>query len=212
MQSKAATVPEYLLSLPPDRRDALLAVREVLAKHLDRDIEEGMTYGMIGYYVPHRVFAPGYHCDPKMPLPYAGLASQKNYLSLYLMGLYADGEDALSVWFRQAWAKTGKKLDMGKCCIRWKKVEDLALDVIAEAVKRMPAQRYIEIYTEQLAKQGKGVDGKPLRKGAKTEAPARKKAAPAKTSSKTSVKAAAKPRKAKKAAAKQPAKARARAR
>ena len=208
MQSKAATVAEYLLSLPPERRDAVLAVREVFAKHLDRDIEEGMTYGMIGYYVPHRVFAPGYHCDPKMPLPYAGLASQKNYLSLYLMGLYADGEDALSVWFRKAWAKTGKKLDMGKCCIRWKKVEDLALDVIAEALQRMPTQRYIEIYTEQLAKQGKGVDGKPLGKGTKAAAPARSKPAAAK-----SAKAAAKaPSKARKAAAKKPAKAKGRAR
>ena len=209
MQSKAATVAEYLLSLPTDRRDAVLAVREVFQKHLDQDIEEGMTYGMIGYYVPHRVFAPGYHCDPKMPLPYAGLASQKNYLSLYLMGLYADGEDALSVWFRQAWAKTGKKLDMGKCCIRWKKVEDLALDVIAEALQRMPTQRYIEIYTEQLAKQGKGVDGKPLGKGTKAATPARSKPAAAKKSTKAAAKA---PSKARKAAAKKPAKAKGRAR
>ena len=209
MQSKAATVAEYLQSLPTDRRDALLAVRAVFAKHLDRDIEEGMTYGMIGYYVPHRVFAPGYHCDPKMPLPYAGLASQKNYLSLYLMGLYADGEDALSVWFRQAWAKTGKKLDMGKCCIRWKKVEDLALDVIAEALQRMSVPRYIGTYVEQLAKQGKGPDGKPLGKGAKATTPARGKPAAAKQSAKAAAKA---PSKARKAAAKKPTKANSRAR
>ena len=171
MQSKAATVAEYLQSLPSDRRDALQAVREVFAKHLDRDIEEGMTYGMIGYYVPHRVFAPGYHCDPKMPLPYAGLASQKNYLSLYLMGLYADGEDALSVWFRKAWAKTGKKLDMGKCCIRFKKVEDLALDVIAEALRRMPAKRYVEYYLQARADyataKANGTAGKGVAKAAK---------------------------------------------
>ncbi len=88
MQSKAATVKEYLASLPPDRRAALQAVRAVILKNLDPDIHESMSYGMIGYAVPHSVFPAGYHCDPKMPLPFAGLASQKGYMSLYLMSVY----------------------------------------------------------------------------------------------------------------------------
>jgi len=142
MQSKATTVEQYLSGLPEDRRKALEAVRQVILKNLDKDYEEGIQYGMIGYYVPHRVYAPGYHCDPKQPLPFAGLASQKNYMSLYLMCVYGDSNHAK--WFREAWAKTGKKLDMGKSCVRFKKLEDLPLDVIGEAIKRVPARKYIE--------------------------------------------------------------------
>jgi hypothetical protein len=142
MQSKATTVEQYLAGLTEDRRQAIEAVRQVLLQNLDQDYEEGIQYGMIGYYVPHRVFPAGYHCDPKQPLPFAGLASQKNYMSLYLMCVY--GDTPHSDWFRKAWAKTGKKLDMGKSCIRFKKVEDLALDVIAEAIRRVPAKKYIE--------------------------------------------------------------------
>ena len=141
MTSKAATVDQYLSELPEDRRKALEAVRQVILKNLDKDYEEGIQYGMIGYYVPHRVYPAGYHCDPKQPLPFANLASQKNHMALYLMCIY--GESDLSRWFREAWAKTGKKLDMGKACVRFKKVEDLALDVIAEAIKRVPAKKYI---------------------------------------------------------------------
>lgn len=149
MQSKAATVAEYLASLPEDRREAITAVRDVILKNLDPVIEEGMLYGMIGYYVPHSVYPPGYHCDPRVPLPFAGLASQKNYMSLYLMTVYGDGD----VWddFRAAWAKTGKKLDMGKCCLRFKKVDDLALGVIAQAIKKTKAKAYVKRYEEVLA-------------------------------------------------------------
>src|SRR5712692_7177253 len=125
MQSKAATVEQYLSELPPERRAAIEAVRKVILTNLDDHYEEGMQYGMIGYYVPHRVFPAGYHCDPKQPLTFAGLASQKNHMSLYLMCVY--GHEPSAVWFRAAWAKTGKKLDMGKSCVRFKKVEDLAL-------------------------------------------------------------------------------------
>jgi Domain of unknown function (DU1801) len=151
MQSKATTVSDYLASLPPDRRTAIEAVREVILANLDQDYEEGMQYGMIGYYVPHRVYPAGYHADPKQGLPFAGLASQKNYMSVYLMGLYCgcvEGVDdtALLKWFREAWAKSGKKLDMGKSCIRFKKVDDLALDVLGEAIRRLPAKKYIEVY------------------------------------------------------------------
>src|SRR5258708_21802298 len=142
MQSKATTVDQYLAELPDDRREALAAVRRVILKNLDKDYEEGMQYGMIGYYVPHHVYPAGYHCDPRQPLAFATLGSQKNYMSLYLMCVYGSAEH--SKWFREAWAKTGKKLDMGKSCVRFKKLEDLALDVIGEAIRRVPAKKYIE--------------------------------------------------------------------
>jgi Domain of unknown function (DU1801) len=168
MQSKATTVAEYLASLPEERRKVVEAVRKVIRANLDKQYEEGMQYGMIGYYVPHKVFPAGYHCDPKQPLPFAALASQKNHLSLYLMGIYcghpdgANGEEtAETTWFRTAWAKTGKKLDMGKSCVRFKKVEDLALDVIGEAIKRVPARTYIERYQAVLAGTAKGRTAKP---------------------------------------------------
>ena len=141
MTSKATTVEQYLAELPDDRRRAIEAVRRVILENLDDDYEEGMQYGMIGYYVPHRVYPAGYHCDPRQPLPFANLGSQKNHMALYLMCIY--GESDLARWFREAWAKTGKKLDMGKSCVRFKKVEDLALDVIGEAIKRVPAKKYI---------------------------------------------------------------------
>jgi hypothetical protein len=141
MQSKATTVEQYLSELPEDRRAAIQAVRKVILENLDSDYEEGIQYGMIGYYVPLRVYPAGYHCDPKQPLPFAGLASQKNHMALYLMCVY--GESDLAKWFRQTWAKTGKKLDMGKSCVRFKKLDDLALDVVGEAIGRVPARKYI---------------------------------------------------------------------
>jgi hypothetical protein len=149
--SKAPTVKEYLAELPDDRRASVQKVREVILKNLDKAYEEGMLYGMIGYYVPRSYYPPGYHTGPDQPLPFAGLASQKNHLSLYMMGLYCgciDGseETALYKWFRGAWAKSGKKLDMGKSCIRFKKAEDLPLDVVAEAIARLPAKTYVAHY------------------------------------------------------------------
>ena len=180
MQSKAATVAEYLASLPSDRREALTFVRSAILANLDQNYEERMSYGMIGWAVPHRLFPAGYHCDPKMPLPFGGLASQKNYMSLYLMGIYDEGPDALSNWFREAWGKSGKKLDMGKCCIRFKKVEDLALDVISEAIRRMPVKKYIECYQKALAsqtKQAKQTKGKPKAATKRVAAKAAKRAA-----------------------------------
>jgi hypothetical protein len=166
MQSKAATVTEYLKSLPEDRRAAVAAVREVILKNLDEDYEEGMSYGMIGYCVPHRIFPAGYHCNPAQPLPYAGLASQKGHLSLYLMSIY--GHQPLREWFEKAWKKTGKKLDMGKSCIRFKRVEDVPLEVIGEAIRRVPAKAYIEHYRRSLGQMGKAsaAKGKPATRGA----------------------------------------------
>jgi Domain of unknown function (DU1801) len=154
MQSKAATVSRYLAELPPDRRAAIRAVRDVVRANLDRDYEEGMQYGMIGWYVPHRVFPAGYHCDPRQPLPFAGLASQKNHMALYLMSVY--GEASQERWLRDAFRKAGRRLDMGKCCIRFKKLEDLPLEVIGEAIRRVPAKRYVEHYQRALLAMNKG--------------------------------------------------------
>jgi hypothetical protein len=157
VQSDKINVADYIASLPEDRRIAVEAVRKVILKNLGKGFEEGMQYGMIGYYVPHSVFPPGYHCDPKQPLPFAALASQKNHLSLYLMGVYCgcdgDGanESADARWFREAWGKTGKKLDMGKACVRFKKIEDVALDVVGEAIRRIPAKTHIARYQDVLA-------------------------------------------------------------
>jgi hypothetical protein len=173
MQSKAATVEEYLDELPSDRRAALEAVRAVLLANLDADYEEGMQYGMIGYYVPHRVYSAGYHCDPSQPLPFAGLASQKNHMALYLMSVYDAGENA--GWFREAWAGTGKKLDMGKCCVRFRKLDDLALDLIGETIRRTPAAAFIRHY--EAATQRRKGPAKAARKGARGKRAARGRAA-----------------------------------
>jgi len=185
MQSAAKTVHEYLASLPADRRAAVSAVRDVIRKNLDSDYREGMQYGMIGYYVPHQVFPAGYHCDPSKPLTFAALASQKNAMSLYMMGVYCGctdgpgGETPYARWFREAWAETGKKLDMGKSCIRFKKVEDVALDVVGEAIRRVPAKRYVEWYLDVLAKTRKGAGGAMGKPAAKSAVkPGTNKAAP----------------------------------
>ena len=144
----AATVAEYLSALPEDRRAAINAVREVFKKNLDKDIEEGMQYGMIGYFVPHRVFPAGYHCDPKQPLPYASLASRKGYMSVSLMSIYMMPRTRAA--FEAAWKKTGKKLDMGAACIRFKKLEDLPLEVLGEAIRRATSKDYIAQYEANL--------------------------------------------------------------
>ncbi|MEQ1517604.1 MAG: DUF1801 domain-containing protein [Usitatibacteraceae bacterium] len=162
MQSKASTVAEYLAALPDDRRAAIESIRKVILKNLDKDYEEGMQYGVIGYYVPHKLFPAGYHCDPKQPLPFAALASQKNYMSLYMMGVYCGcGDDSTDItpdarWFRDAWTKAGKKLDMGKACVRFKKLDDVPLDVVGEAIKRIPAKLYIERYLNVLSRTKSG--------------------------------------------------------
>ncbi len=149
MRNNSQSVEAYLQSVPPERREALTALRTVILENLDPQYEEGIQYGMIGYYVPHSVYPKGYHCDPKQPLPFASIASQKNYMSLHLMCIYGDATspaNAHAEWFREAWSKTGKKLNMGKACIRFKKIDDLALDVIGEAIRRVPASRHIEIF------------------------------------------------------------------
>lgn len=159
MQSKAKTVKAYLAELPEDRRAALEAVRAVILKNLDKDYEEGMQYGMIGYHVPHRVYPAGYHCDPKQPLPFASLASQKNHMSVGLMCHSYGGEE--DKWFRAAWAKTGKKLDMGVCCIRFKRLDDLPLEVIGAAIKRVPVKKFIEHYETAIRARGQATRPSP---------------------------------------------------
>jgi uncharacterized protein YdhG (YjbR/CyaY superfamily) len=148
MQSRATTVEAYLAELPPDRRATISTVRDTLRKNLAPGFEEGMQYGMIGYFIPHATYPAGYHCDPKQPLPFVCLASQKNYCSLYAMSLYADGPQYDA--FVAAWKKTGKKLDMGKSCIRFKTADDLPLDVIGQALKPMTVAKWIAIYETSL--------------------------------------------------------------
>ena len=164
MKSKATTVKEYLASLPEDRRKGIEVVRKVILKNLDKHYEESMLWGMIGYAVPHRVWPTGYHCDPSKPLMMAALSSQKNNLTVYLMSVYSD--KAERAWLQKAWAKTGKKLNMGGCCIRFTKVDDAALDVIGEAIRRTPAKAYVEHYVKTLASTGRGPDGKKIKPGA----------------------------------------------
>src|SRR3954469_10897837 len=117
MTSDAKTVDEYIEKLPADRREAISKLRETIRKNLPKGFEEGMGYGMAGYVVPHSKYPAGYHCDPKLPLPFISFASQKNFIAIYHMGIYADPE--LLKWFTEAHAKAStKKLDMGKSCLR----------------------------------------------------------------------------------------------
>ena len=149
MQSNARTVAEYLKQLPAERRDAIEAVRRVILSTVDGDIEEGMQYGHIGYSVPHRVFPNGYHCDPSVPLPYLGLASQKQHMAAYLMFAYMGGP-ADEAWIRAAYAKAGRRLDMGKCCLRFRTLKDIDLDILAEAIRRAPTHAYVRRYCEMV--------------------------------------------------------------
>ena len=184
MQSKATTVEQYLLELPADRRETLEAVRAVVLENLPKGYEEGMQYGMIGYYVPHSVYPPGYHCDRAQPLPFAGLASQKNYMAIYLMCVYSDAE--LETWFRSAWAKTGKKLDMGKSCIRFKKIDDVALKVIGATIKRVPVKKFVAQYESVIGSMGKRIGKASAKKTTKKTANKTASRKTAKTSAKAS--------------------------
>lgn len=149
MTSKATTVEQYLAELPEDRRHAISAVREVILKNLPKGYEEGMQYGMIAYYVPHSIYPKGYHCDPKQPLTYAALASQKNYMSIYLMCEYGHTDNREK--FVEAYKASGKKLDMGKSCVRFKKLDDLPLEVIGDAIGRVPVDTYVSMVESVLA-------------------------------------------------------------
>lgn len=144
MTSSAKTPAEYLASLPEDRRKALAAVRKTMQAHLPKGYVEAMQYGMPGFVVPLKTYPAGYLGKKDVPLPFAGYASQKNYMAVYLMNVY--GEPKLETWFKAAYAKSGKKLDMGKSCIRFKKLEDLPLDVIGQAVAKTSVADFIAAY------------------------------------------------------------------
>jgi hypothetical protein len=144
MQSKAPSIAEYLASLPEERRSALEQVRAVIRKHLPQGYAEQMQYGMISYVVPLALYPAGYLNKQDVPLPFVSLASQKQHMAIYLMNV--DGNPELEAWFQAAWRKSQKKLDMGKSCLRFKRVEDLALDVLGEAVARSPIADYISRY------------------------------------------------------------------
>ena len=148
MPSSATSVTDYLAALPTDRQTAVKAVRAVIRKNLPKGFAEQMQYGMIGYVVPHKLYPAGYHCKPEEPLPFAGLASQKNYMSLYLMSVYFS--PTLLTWLKEQFVLKGKKLDMGKSCLRFKKLEDLPLDVIGELIARVPVADYIRHYESNL--------------------------------------------------------------
>jgi len=163
MTSTAATVEEYLRSLPADRRAAISTVRATILAHLPAGYEERMGYGMIAYVVPHTLYPAGYHCDPQMPLMLANLGSQKNHMAMYLMTVY--GDPATEKWFRQAWTATGKKLDMGKACVRFRKIEDVPLAVIGQLIARVPVKEYIARMEKFLATRPKA-KAKPARKPA----------------------------------------------
>lgn len=144
MQSQATTVKDYLAELPRERRVVLEAVRKAIRKNLPKGYAETMTYGMIGYVVPLKVYPQGYLDNPKVPLCYVGLAAQKNYFAVYLTNTYMSPKSR--AWFEKAYTASGKKMDIGKSCVRFKKLEDLPLEVIGEAVAMTPMKDYIKLY------------------------------------------------------------------
>ena len=152
--SAATTVEQYLAELPEERVELVSTVRDLVNANLPEGYQEAMQYGMIGWSVPHDRYPAGYHTDPSQPLPLAALASQKQYVSLYLMGLYVPGAgddpnvaDTADVrWFREAWAATGRRLNMGKSCVRFKTLDDIAVEVVGQAIARLPVDEYLERY------------------------------------------------------------------
>ena len=145
MQSQAKTVDEYIDGLPEDRKAAMNKLRKVIKKNIPKGFQESMGYGMAGFVVPHSKYPAGYHCDPKLPLPFLSFASQKNFIAIYHMGIYA--EPKLLKWFTEAHAKASpKKLDMGKSCLRYKKPEDIPYDLIGELVSKITPEDWIKLY------------------------------------------------------------------
>ena len=136
---------EYINQLPDERQDSFNKLRNTIIKHLPLGFEEHMSYGMIGYVVPKSLYPAGYHCDPKLPLPFVNIASQKNFIALYHMGIYTDPE--LLQWFQTEYAQQCKyKLDMGKSCVRFKRMDDIPFDLIAELMGKMTPEDWINRY------------------------------------------------------------------
>ncbi|MFN5251498.1 MAG: DUF1801 domain-containing protein [Bacteroidota bacterium] len=151
MQSKAQNPDQYLAELPEERQAAMQQIRQTLKDHLPADFEECMQYGMLGFVVPHSIYPNGYHCDHKVPLPFISVASQKNFIALYHMGIYANPE--LLDWFVAEYPKHCKhKLDMGKSCIRFKKVDDIPYALIGQLAEKLTAQQWIALYESAFKK------------------------------------------------------------
>ncbi|MBK6329085.1 MAG: DUF1801 domain-containing protein [Bacteroidetes bacterium] len=149
MTSKATTPQQYVDELPVERKEVFEKLRQSILKNLPKGFQECMGYGMIGYSIPHSVYPAGYHCDPSLPLPYAGLASQKNSINYYNMAMYANAE--LMQWFKDEYAKQCKtKLDMGKSCIRFKKFDDIPFKLIGDLTKKINAKSWIQLYETTL--------------------------------------------------------------
>ena len=149
MQSTAKTPAEYVDSLPDERKSVIENIKKTVLDNLPEGFEETMSYGMLGYVVPHSIYPSGYHCDPKMPLPFISVASQKNFIAFYHMGIYAD--ESLLNWFVVEYPKHCKtKLDMGKSCIRFKKMNDIPYELLGQLVAKMSVQDWISLYEKNL--------------------------------------------------------------
>ncbi|CAM1373696.1 conserved hypothetical protein [Tenacibaculum litopenaei] len=154
MKYEATSPEDYISQVPSERQAALRKLRETIRTNLPEGFEEGIQYGMIGYYVPHSRYPKGYHCNPKEPLPFMNFASQKNSINLYHSGLYAVPE--IHDWFVAAYPQhCSRKLDMGKSCVRFKKIDDIPYALIGELVRKLTPEQWITIYEENLAKHKK---------------------------------------------------------
>ena len=142
---KINTPEEYIAQIPEDRKAVFQQLREVITANLPAGFEEVISYGMLGYVVPHSIYPSGYHCDSKLPLPFLAIASQKNFIAVYHMGIYAD--EKLLNWFVEEYPKhSTQKLDMGKSCIRFKKMENIPMNLLAELMKKMTVDQWISLY------------------------------------------------------------------
>lgn len=138
-------VSTFLNQISEERKEVFNRLRQTILDHIPSGFQEEMSYGMLGYVVPHTVYPAGYHCDPKLPLPFISIASQKNFIALYHMGIYAKPE--LLEWFQAAYSTHVKgKLDMGKSCIRFKKMDQIPFDLIGELVQKMTVEDWIQTY------------------------------------------------------------------
>lgn len=151
MKAIGKTINEILTSLPEDRAAPFNRLHDVIVENLPEGFEAAISYGGLGYVVPHSIYPAGYHCKPVEPLPFAGLASQKNSINFYHMGIYSDPE--LLNWFVSEYPKHSKqKLDMGKSCVRFKKPEDIPYQLIGELMRKMSVQDWITMYESKLKK------------------------------------------------------------
>lgn len=151
MPSKGISLEQYINELPEDRKEPFQKIRQQILNNLPKQMEETISYGMLGYVVPHAVYPNGYHCNPKLPLPFMNLASQKNFIAVYSMVLYSKKE--LMDWFILEYKKRCKyKLDMGKSCIRFKKMDDIPFDLIGELTAKVSTKSWIKIYETTIIK------------------------------------------------------------